>query len=74
MIKNRILFVLGRYKYNKNLTLSLENLTFLSTLSLLSLLILPYTILKRLLSLIYKNNFNNFKDYEITSESIFSLK
>ena len=74
MIKDRILFVLSRYEYNKNLTLPPKDLTFLFILSLLSLLILSYTILKRSLSLIYENNFNNFKDYEIVFESIFSFK
>ena len=73
-MKDRILFILDRYKYNKNLTLLLENLTFLSILSLLSLLILFYTILKRSLSLIYKNNFNNSKGYEIIFEFIFSFE
>ena len=73
-MKNRILFVLNRYKYNRNLTLPLEDLTFLFILSLLSLLILFYTILKRLLSLTYKNDFNNFEGYEIAFESIFSLE
>ena len=74
MIKDRILFVLDRYKYNKNLTLLLEDLTFLFILSLLSLLILSYTILKRFLSLIYENNFNNFEGYKIIFKSIFSSK
>ena len=74
MIKNRILFVPDRYKYNKNLILLLVNLTFLFILSLLSLLILSYTILKRPLSLIYENNFNNFEGYEIVFKFIFSFK
>ena len=74
MMKNRILFVLNRYEYNRNLTLPSEDLTFLPILSLLSLLILFYTILKRLLSLTYENNFNNFEDYKIVFKSIFSFK
>ena len=73
-MKDRILFVFDRYEYDKNLTLPLENLTFLSILSLLSLLILSYTILKRPLSLIYKNDFDNSEGYEIAFESIFSLE
>ena len=73
-MKDRILFVSDRYKYDKNLILLLEDLTFLLILSLLSLLMLSYTILKRPLSLIYKNNFDNFEGYKIVFESIFSFK
>ena len=77
-MKDRILFVFDYYKYNRNQTSFLEDLTFLfilSLLSLLSILILPRIILKRLLlSLIYKNNFDNFEGYEIIFESIFSLE
>ena len=74
MMKDRILFVFDYYEYNRNLTLPLEDLTFLSILSLLSLLILSYTILKRSLSLIYENNFNNFENYEIVFKSISSFE
>ena len=80
-MKDRILFIPDRYRYDKNQTLPLEDLTFLfilsllSLLSLLSILILPYTILKRpLLSLIYENNFDNSEGYETVFESIFSFK
>ena len=74
MMKDRILFVFGRYEYDGNLTSPLEDLTFLSILSLLSLLMLFYTILKRPLSLIYKNDFDNFKGYETVFKSIFSFE
>ena len=75
MIKDKILFMLDRYKYNKNLILPLKDLTFLLVLSLLSLLILSRTILKRpLLSLIYKNDFDNFEGYDTIFESIFFFK
>ena len=49
MMKDRILFIFNRYEYNRNQTLPLEDITFLlilSLLSLLSILILPRTILK----------------------------
>ena len=71
MIKDRILFVFDRYEYNKNLTSPLEDLTFLPILSSLSLLILFYTILKRPLSLIYEDDFDNSEDYKTAFESIF---
>ena len=75
MIKNKILFVFDRYEYDKNLTSPSEDLTFLFILSLLSLSILSYIILKRfLLSLTYKNNFDNFKDYKTAFEFIFSFE
>ena len=74
MIKNRILFVSDRYKYDKNLTSPPKDLTFLLILSLLSLLILSYTILKRLLSLIYEDDSDNSKGYEIVFEFIFSFE
>ena len=74
MIKNRILFVPDRYEYDKNLTSPLEDLTFLPILSLSSLLILFYTILKRPLSLIYENDFDNFEGYETVFEFISSFE
>ena len=74
-MKDKILFVFDYYEYNRNLISPLEDLTFLLILSLLSLLILSRTILKRpLLNLTYENNFDNFEGYKTAFESISSFK
>ena len=73
MLKNKILFIFKRYKYNDNKILTFKNLSFLLTISLIIIIRFFKSIIKNESN---KNNFNinYFKDILNKTKSILTFK